>query len=379
MRIKNLVKSAIVFLPFFLPFFILRFSVGPIPTTLLEVLILLIFFVNLCFSNIKFRWSWFLFFALIFILAGLTSALIDPNVTAGLGLFKAYFIDGFLVYLMVVSLSDSQKESFFDFLILSGIVASLGALILYFQDVRSLDGRIVDFSLLSSNYLAMYLSPLLVLAITKIRKDLSPKTIFFTLASILFLVVIYLTRSRGVIISAVPALIYLAYLAVKQKTLLRKIVFLLLAVAFFVGGYLYFRPDWSDAGRKATSSNVRYYIWLTSVEMIGENPLLGVGLSNYQKYFTDLTSDRVNYLEFIAPQALTAHNIFLQIYLTTGFLGLVSFVALVGLVLFKCRKKQYMAFLIAILAYGLVDTPFFRNDLAILFWIALAVCYEDRN
>jgi len=320
-----------------------------------------------------------LFFALIFILAGLTSALIDPNVTAGLGLFKAYFIDGFLVYLMVVSLSDSQKESFFDFLILSGIITSLGALILYFQDVRSPDGRIVDFSLLSSNYLAMYLSPLLILAITKIRKDLSPKTIFFTLASILFLVVIYLTRSRGVIISAVPALIYLVYMAVKQKTLLKRIVFLLLAVAFFVGGYLYFRPDWSDAGRKATSSNVRYYIWLTSVEMIGENPLLGVGLSNYQKYFTDLTSDRVNYLEFIAPQALTAHNIFLQIYLTTGFLGLVSFVALVGLVLFKCRKKQYMAFLIAILAYGLVDTPFFRNDLAILFWIALAVCYEDRN
>jgi putative inorganic carbon (HCO3(-)) transporter len=379
MKIRNIAKSAIIFLPIFLPFFIFRFSIGSIPTTLLEVSIAVVFLFNLFLGNFSFKWSRSLAFALLFVLAALVSTLIDPSITAGLGLFKAYFVDGFLVYLMVISLSDSQKEKFFDLLIISGVVVSLGALILYFQDIKSPDGRIVDFSLLSSNYLAMYLSALLVLAIARIKRDALARTIFLTSAVILFLLVVYLTKSRGVIISVVPALAYLAYAAIKQKTIFKKAMFLFIVVLFFIGGYLYFKPDWSDAGRKATSSNVRYYIWSTSVEMIKSNPLWGVGLSNYQGYFTALTANRVNYPEFIAPQALTAHNIFLQIYLTTGLLGFISFVALVISSLVSCRKKECMAFLVAILAYGLIDTPFFRNDLAILFWIALAICYEDRN
>jgi O-antigen ligase len=318
-------------------------------------------------------------FATIFVLSGLISALIDPDVMSGLGIFKAYFVDGLLVYLLVTNLSAKQKGSFSDVLVLSGVVAAIGALLLYANDIRSSDNRIIDLSLLSSNYLAMYLAPIFILAVAKLRRKVGIRNFFLSLAILILLLTMYLTNSRGVIVAVIPAMIYLLYSLVKNKTRLVKTGFVVLALAFFAGGYLYYQPDWSDHDRKATSSNIRYYIWTTSIEMIRLNPVWGVGLSNYQSYFTDLTKDRVNYPEFIAPQALTAHNIFLQLYLATGLPGLLAFIALIALALFRTKNKQAVAFMITIIAYGLVDTPFFRNDLAILVWIALALCYEDRN
>ncbi len=379
MKYKEIARRSIIILPLFLPFFIIRFSIANIPTTLLEVMIWAIFFSNLVLSNIKIKWSWHLIVAIAFLISGLISALIDPDITAGLGLYKAYFIDGFLVYLLVANLSDAERKVFSNFLIFSGIISSLGALSLYFNGIRSEDGRIIDLSLLNPNYLAMFLAPIIVLTVASITNKISRKTIFLIAALILLLATAYLTKSRGVIISVVPALIYLFYSLNKKKTTLKKIGAWLLIIGFFVGGYLYFKPDWSDHARKATSSNVRYYIWSTSVEMIEKNPILGVGLSNYQDYFSSLTKDRVNYPEFISPQALTAHNIFLQLYLTTGLLGLLSFMGLILFALYRARNKAFSAILIAILSYGLVDTPFFRNDLSILFWMVLALCYENSD
>lgn len=376
MKYREIAKKSIVFLPVFLPFFVIRFSVASIPTTFLELAIWLVFIINLIFSNLKIKWSWHLLLAILFLLSGLISVIIDPNMIAGLGLYKAYFIDGFLVYLMVLGLSKDDKDGFTNLLILSGVVASVGALILYANGIKSDDNRIVDLSFLSSNYLAMYLAPIFILAVSKLEKKVGLRTYFLSLALLIILLAMYLTQSRGIIVAVVPAVIYLAYSLVKNKTKLIKTVFIALVIAFFIGGYLYFRPDWSDHSRKATSSNVRYYIYATSVEMIKLNPVWGVGLSNYQNYFTNLTKDRVNYPEYISPQALTAHNLFLQFYLTTGLLGFLFFTTLSIMTLFKCRRVAYKAVLIVILSYALVDTPFFRNDLAVLFWIIIALANE---
>lgn len=373
MKYKEIAKRSIILLPILLPFFVIRFAVGPVPTTLLELVIWLVFIANLIFSNIKIKWSWHLLLATIFLLSGLMSALIDPDVVSGLGIFKAYFLDGFVVYLLVVNLSAKDKDSISDLLIFSGVVAALGALLLYANDIRSSDNRIVDLSLLSSNYLAMYLSPIFVLAISKLRKKVGLRNYFLFLAALIILLAMYLTNSRGIIVAVVPAIIFLLYSLVKNKTQLVKAVFIALALAFFVGGYLYYQPDWSDHSRKATSSNIRYYIWTTSIEMVKLNPVWGVGLSNYQNYFTDLTQDRVNYPEYISPQALTAHNIFLHLYLTTGLVGLLAFVGLMAVAILGSKNRQYIALAIVMLSYGLVDTPFNRNDLSVLTWILIAL------
>jgi len=379
MKLKEFARKSIIFLPVFLPFFVIRFSVGPVPTTALEVAIYLVFLLNLGSANIKIKWSRQLLFALLFVLSGLLGVWADPDLFSALGLYKAYFIDGFLVYLLVVNLSDKDKDSLTNLLIFSGVVASAGAIACYMLGIKADDGRIVDLSLLNSNYLAMYLAPIFILTLAKIRRQVSVRVYFLILAALVVALTMYLTQSRGIIIATIPALIYLMYNLFKQKTGMLKIGFVLFTLLFFIAGYLYYQPDWSDAGRKATSSNVRYYIWTTSLEMVRSNPVWGVGLSNYQTYFTNLTQDRVNYPEFIAPQALTAHNLYLQLYLTTGILGIVSFILLIVASLRGAKNFIYIAACIALLSYGLVDTPYFRNDLAILFWLLIATMYENRD
>jgi len=129
-----------------------------------------------------------------------------------------------------------------------------------------------------------------------------------------------------------------------------------------------------DMGRTGRSSNIRYYIWSTSLEIARQKPIFGIGLSNFQSYFSDLTRERVNFAAYISPQALTAHNLYLHIYLTMGLLGLIVFIGLVTQSGFwRLRDRAASLALFSVLFYGLVDTPIFCNDLAGLFWIILAL------
>jgi len=138
----------------------------------------------------------------------------------------------------------------------------------------------------------------------------------------------------------------------------------------------------------ATSNNIRWYVWQTSIEIVGQRPLLGVGLGNYQNYFTQRTKDRVNYPEFIAPLALTAHNLYLHILTTMGVVGLIVFMWLIWSAIKAVSPQSrlpatlmILAGFVSILFYGFVDTPFFKNDLAILWWLLIGIllCYPATS
>jgi O-antigen ligase len=70
------------------------------------------------------------------------------------------------------------------------------------------------------------------------------------------------------------------------------------------------------------------------------------------------------------------HNLFLAVWLETGFIGLLAFLGL----LFRALKNAWLwreekstalfgALLIGTLTYGLFDTPLFGNGLAYIFWL----------
>jgi len=76
------------------------------------------------------------------------------------------------------------------------------------------------------------------------------------------------------------------------------------------------------------------------------------------------------------------HNLFLNFWLETGLLGLLAFLGLFGALTaaalkIKKENKFLGAALLAALAvffiHGLVDVPYFKNDLAMLFWIIAAI------
>jgi O-antigen ligase len=72
------------------------------------------------------------------------------------------------------------------------------------------------------------------------------------------------------------------------------------------------------------------------------------------------------------------HNIALNFWTEIGFFGMLSTVGILGYLFylgFKIYKNDILwgaglvGTLIVIVTHGLVDVPYFKNDLAMLFWI----------
>lgn len=130
------------------------------------------------------------------------------------------------------------------------------------------------------------------------------------------------------------------------------------------------------------SSVARLSLWNTGSAMIKDSPLLGKGVNgfknNWDAYNKDAGLEHYNF----------PHNIFLNFWIDTGLLGLLSmlgillFSAIRGLSwkkLFVSDPQKSMAvlglllFVVALTVHGLIDIPYFKNDLALAFWLILAI------
>jgi putative inorganic carbon (HCO3(-)) transporter len=118
-------------------------------------------------------------------------------------------------------------------------------------------------------------------------------------------------------------------------------------------------------------------MWKGAVRIIKANPILGTGLASfpvvYEKY------KEASHTEFFP----NPDELYLTLWIEMGLLGLLAFVWLMvkffktGLSLAKSlRTTDYglpmavglMAAMVALLVHGFFDTPYFKNDLAVVFW-----------
>ncbi|HMQ01646.1 MAG TPA: O-antigen ligase family protein [Candidatus Doudnabacteria bacterium] len=122
------------------------------------------------------------------------------------------------------------------------------------------------------------------------------------------------------------------------------------------------------------SSVARLSLWETGTKMIKDSPILGHGIHgfnyNWEKFNTDPNLDHYNF----------PHNFILNTWVDLGLLGLLSWLLIVGWGLWYSRRNRgspyalgLMLFLIALLAHGFIDIPYFKNDLAMVFWLIFAL------
>jgi O-antigen ligase len=118
------------------------------------------------------------------------------------------------------------------------------------------------------------------------------------------------------------------------------------------------------------SAVARFSLWKTGVKMISDEPVLGKGLvgfgNNWEKYNSDPNLEHYNF----------PHNIILNFWVDFGILGVLS---MMGLFVYgiingiKNRTNLYwfglMLALVAIFTHGLIDIPYLKNDLAVVFWV----------
>ena len=136
---------------------------------------------------------------------------------------------------------------------------------------------------------------------------------------------------------------------------------------------------------------IRLCLWEGARNLLATTPLLGSGLSGFKKAYTAFRTCDDELLEY-------PHNIFLNFWTEMGVLGLISFLWICTRwfqsintkyqilntkrgELFVIHHLLLISFLVSLvytLVHGLVDVPYFKNDLALEFWVLLALSESSK-
>ena len=381
-----------------LPTYLIRFSLFGVPTTFLEATIYIAALALLgsrpfaTVIDVKRQFLRRFGLPLLLIVLGtIVGFFATEDTRQALGLVKAYIIDPviFAVLLCAVVINNIQwRRVLWALLIGGGLVGLSAALLPLNAEGRAIGIYQID-STASPNFIALFLAPLIPLALHQFLTN--RKALFKLSAAIATLAMgygLWLSGSRGgLMAAAVGIAVLVLWWAMQQQQTVRRVgqvgMVLLIAGSLF-GGYLLGKPDLSTNPdhRVATSNNLRYEIWKTTVvDLLPEHWLIGTGIGHYQESFTELTKNRINYPEFIAPWAHTPHNIFLTVWVNLGIFGLIGFIWLI-VEFFRLGWPHTKNFspalalqvsMITLLVHGLVDSPFWKNDLAVLFWVLVGL------
>lgn len=204
--------------------------------------------------------------------------------------------------------------------------------------------------------------------------------------------VLILTYSRGAWAGVAAGCLLVAGLPLRRgRWLLMALVILALGAAALGG------PRIVHALRVGHAHTVqrRIDIWHSAVTMIHDHPLLGVGPDNFQRYYAPTRKENLwqrvcrpglGYMqpgEGSEPCLSHPHNEVLDLWLTSGILGLLAFVW-IQVVFWRRAIGAWrlahnplvlgaMGAMLAALVHGLVDNSYFLPDLALIFWVLCAV------
>ncbi|MBI4435126.1 O-antigen ligase family protein [Candidatus Uhrbacteria bacterium] len=402
-----------------LPSYLLRTELFGVPTTLLELLAVtfLVVWVIRHFpvpqlpkgglGGVAERLSGVTVTAAFLLLAATIAVFVAPDRLAALGVWKAYFIEPILLFFAVrhellraptppsppSGRGGILAEQLFVALGVSALVLSLIAIFQWLTgsglpipwDIERRVTSVFDYP----NALGLFLGPIVVIAFLKIPRAIRT---FWLAVALLSSIAIILAQSEAAIVSIVATLLIAGLWNKKTRIFSSSLLALLVLLVLFVPALR------TKLTLQDYSGSVRLSQWTETVDMLRDHWFLGAGLSGYPTLFEPY--HQATHLEIFQYP----HNIILNIWVELGLLGLVSFVLLAWQILLSLRGGSSTSTdeailrrakgllrslalprndtqLVALLAllqmtiHGLVDVPYFKNDLAILTWILLAIIF----
>jgi len=375
------------------PAYVIRWHVGPLPTTLLEVAILAaiaVFAVETVQQRLPIEWRGPLTApAILLIVAGAISVLVSGDHRGALGLYRAYFLEPAAFFLVVGAVASTARRAG---LILVGFgagaaVAAILNIAVVFDAIRH---HVLDLATTppvviyqTANAVALYLIPLIAMAAAILvagrgRAERWLSGLFLAVA----LPACLLSFSRGGYLALGAVALGVALSHRWAKVLIPGVVVAALAVSQVP--LIRHRIAYELQAVPGNTLDFRLRIWGQTLRMLSHSPVLGIGLSYYQQamgpYWQDL------------PRVIYPHNIVLNFWAVTGLLGLAGFFWLAirafmlgwrGWRRHPAEWRPYdlgvMLVLVSVVVHGLVDVPFFKNDLSFEFWALLGILWAaDR-
>ena len=434
-------ELAVAFLIAALPSYLIRFKIFGFPTTILELMILIVFFVWL-----KNNYAWikkslggrltkeeknskhaYLFqneiIALI-IISFFAVGVADFS-NAAFGVWKAYFFEPLLLYIVVLNvLIKKEENNTVNKIILWPLLFSAFAvaILAFYQKIT---GNLIDNPLWAAaatrrvvsffgypNAVGLYLGPLILFFVGWLvnrrieNKKWQINDLFIFVVVFLSLLAIIFAKSVGASLGVFVGLVVFCLMIGKRSFAITISILLFSLISIFSFSYS------QDIAIKYLTLNdfsgqVRKIGWVDSWHMLSDGRLItGAGLTGFQgavsRYHTpgffynkdndpDFRRKIVIFDEnyknkYWQPLEvyLYPHNIFLNFWSELGLFGMLLFAWIIGRFFYLCFKIRKVAkdkfivigllsAVVVIVVHGLVDVPYFKNDLAAIFWIFLAI------
>ncbi|MDP2932679.1 MAG: O-antigen ligase family protein [bacterium] len=379
-----------------LPAYQIRFFVFGLPTTFLEGMLLILAVVTI-FQSIKLKtWktkfrglAWPIFFILLFVAAGIVSILVSPVLIKALGVFKAYVLEGVLFWVLCLLLIDSKTKLYRCFGALGFLVAYLSVFGIYqFFTLYhlppawwgpGLEPRRVVSLYNYPNAVALIVTPILsfltaLVFLRHLDKNLPYKWLLIPILSGGAL--LFLSFSRGAWLGYIVSLLALLFFLPRKKLFVSLVLAAICLLLIIPGSR---ERLWPALLGRDPAGLERIKLWQTGVQIIKAQPIFGSGLMGFREWYgayrPSAQDEILNY----------PHNFFLNFWIEMGLAGLISVLGLFYWTASKAKEifktlpetKLLVAAcvcgLVALFVHGQLDAPFFKNDLAILFWFLLAI------
>lgn len=304
-------------------------------------------------SKLKRNWALLLFFivALLGLIYSENLSLGWKNIETKLSLL----IFPFVFSISKIELNTVKKKIFTAFLEGTLIAISFGicnVIYNYIQtDILSLFyGKLAYFN--HNSYLSLYINLTIILLYSSVlfRKDNLniPKYTAISLIPFLSIIVGLLASKAGLICLILIHIVSISIWVYKQKKYIIGLGFISSLFLFFFALYFSsaefkqrideFNISVKNNNNRNTSTNARISTWKSSLEIIGNNLLIGVGTGDAQNEL-DIAHLKNGDL-ILYKKHLNAHNQFLQTGIATGVIGIVSLLLIVFVILYKGVKLK---------------------------------------
>lgn len=418
-----------------LPSYLIRFKLWGLPSTVLEVMIVLAVVswiwhnwrslkanIKHNFSKRQIKWRYPFDWEIVAVLAlAWVATLVASDKQAALGIFKAYFWEVIVLYLLIVNVFQKKQDlvRLVRALAVSATIVALVAWYQYFIDMEWLNpvwsqqtpARATSF-FPYANAVGLYLAPISLIllgylaSIAKWVEDRWVEMLLIGGVIVLSVGAIYFARSEGAMIGVLAGVVAMGLVASVQARRWTVISLAMMLVAVLTVAPLR-AWVWQKATMSDLAGEIRQQQWRETRKMLATDPiksLLGVGLSGFpaavspyhqEGIFFDFDNDADFQQQLKASADYRAthwqpvniyqypHNILLNFWSELGILGILIFVWLLLKFLYYARliyvqTGEYVALglggaMLALWTHGWVDVPYFKNDLAALFWMMMAM------
>jgi O-antigen ligase len=347
--------------------------------------------------------------------------LIHPPYGEKIGIFFEWFLLPVLTACIVsiaIFHNKVRSESILSVYCISAGLVSITALGYLISGNMTYDGRLNAFYL-SPNHLAMYVVPAISALWLWPKSEIrNPKSEMIRKGFLLCMsIVLYFTYSYGawiaVIVSiGVGKLLFMLYncrceesstkqslsfkkrIATPSKTQVRNdikkrsavlILFLGITVSVIVA-FQWNSTKLQDLVQLDERSSLasRVMIWKSAAHILQDNWLWGIGPGTFQGMYLEYQKFYPPYLEWAVPQP---HNLYLAFWLQTGVLGFFGFMlTILSWALWQMKRMAsnqdpdtkklriiLLVMILSILLHGLIDTPYWKNDLSLLFFLLILI------